>query len=80
MSNTLRAQRACRTRIVYFFAFGVIVFFASLRRLHRQLVHERRKQIDWARDLYCRAYEPVLGAVLLAAVATGLAGVLLEQV
>jgi hypothetical protein len=41
------------------FTFGVIVFFASLWRLHRKLVQERDKQIEWARGLYARAYEPV---------------------
>ena len=41
------------------FVFGLIVFFASLWRLHRKLVRARDQQIEWARSLYAQAYEPV---------------------
>ena len=41
------------------FVLGIGAFFASMLRLHRQLVAERTKHIEWARDLYVRAYEPV---------------------
>ena len=48
------------------FISGVVVFFASLWRLHRKLVQERDKQIEWARALYARAYEPVRSGSLTA--------------
>lgn len=48
------------------FILGVLVFFASLWRLHRKLVREREKQIDWSRALYARAYERVRSGSLTA--------------
>jgi hypothetical protein len=61
--------RSGSTRLVLslaVFVFGVLVFFASLWRLHRKLVKERDKQIEWARALYARAYEPVRSGSLTA--------------
>ena len=41
------------------FLVGVTMFFASIWRLHRQLVAVRERCIDDARDLLSRAYEPL---------------------
>jgi hypothetical protein len=38
---------------------GVAVFFLSLRRLNRQMVTAKQRELRWARDLYARAFEPV---------------------
>jgi hypothetical protein len=38
---------------------GVGLFFGSLRRLNRQMVAAKRRELDWARDLYLRAYQAV---------------------
>ena len=41
------------------FLLGVGVFFACLQGLHRQLVAARRHYLEWAGQLYARAYEPI---------------------
>lgn len=41
------------------FVVGLVVFFASLWGLHRQLVSARQEHIARARRLYSQAYEPV---------------------
>jgi len=38
---------------------GVAVFFLSLRRLNRQMVAAKERELSWARDLFVRAFEPV---------------------
>jgi hypothetical protein len=38
---------------------GVGLFFLSLRRLNRQMVAVKQRELDKARDLYRHAYEPV---------------------
>lgn len=38
---------------------GVAAFFLSLARLHRQMVAIKAAEVEIARDLYARAYEPV---------------------
>jgi hypothetical protein len=38
---------------------GVAVFFLSLRRLNRQMVAAKERELSWARDLFARAFEPV---------------------
>jgi hypothetical protein len=41
------------------FLLGVAVFFGCLYGLHRQLLAARRHYLEWAGQLYARAYEPV---------------------
>jgi hypothetical protein len=41
------------------FLLGVLLFFGCLQGLHRQLVAARRHFLEWAGQLYTRAYEPV---------------------
>jgi hypothetical protein len=41
------------------FMLGVVAFFASLQGLHRQMVTARRSNLEWAKELYASAYEPV---------------------
>jgi len=41
------------------FLAGVLLFFGCLQGLHRQLVAARRHFLEWAGELYARAYEPV---------------------
>src|SRR5215217_6418317 len=41
------------------FLLGVLVFFACLEGLHRQLLAARRHYLEWAGQLYARAYEPI---------------------
>jgi hypothetical protein len=48
------------------FLLGVLVFFACLQGLHRQLVAARRHYLDWAGQLYARAYEPIQSGSLAA--------------
>jgi hypothetical protein len=44
----------------------VLVFFGCLHRLHRQLLAARRHYLEWAGQLYARAYEPVRSGSLAA--------------
>ena len=46
---------------------GVAVFFLSLRRLNRQMVAAKQRELRWARDLYVQAFEPVRKAGTLKA-------------
>jgi hypothetical protein len=48
------------------FLLGVLVFFACLQGLHRQLVAARRHYLEWAGQLYARAYEPIRSGSLAA--------------
>jgi hypothetical protein len=48
------------------FLLGVGVFFGCLQGLHRQLVAARRHFLEWAGQLYARAYEPVRSGSLAA--------------
>ena len=48
------------------FLLGVLVFFACLQGLHRQLLAARRHYLDWAGQLYACAYEPVRSGSLAA--------------
>jgi hypothetical protein len=48
------------------FLLGVLVFFGCLQGLHRQLVAARRHYLEWAGQLYARAYEPVRSGSLAA--------------
>ena len=41
------------------FLLGVLAFFGCLHGLHRQLLTARRHYLDWAGQLYARAYEPI---------------------
>jgi hypothetical protein len=41
------------------FLLGVLLFFGCLQGLHRQLAAARRHFLEWAGQLYARAYEPV---------------------
>jgi len=41
------------------FLLGVLVFFGCLQGLRRQLVSARRHYLEWAGQLYARAYEPI---------------------
>jgi hypothetical protein len=41
------------------FLLGVLLFFGCLQGLHRQLAAARRHFLEWAGELYARAYEPV---------------------
>lgn len=38
---------------------GVAVFFLSLRRLNRQMVAAKQREVEWARHLYEQALQPV---------------------
>src|SRR5215216_5132460 len=48
------------------FLLGVLVFFACLQGLHRQLLAARRHYLAWAGQLYARAYEPIRSGSLAA--------------
>jgi hypothetical protein len=48
------------------FLLGVGVFFGCLQGLHRQLVAARRHFLEWAGQLYARAWEPVRSGSLAA--------------
>ncbi len=48
------------------FLLGVLVFFACLQGLHRQLLAARRHYLEWAGQLYARAYEPIRSGSLTA--------------
>jgi hypothetical protein len=48
------------------FLVGVVVFFACLEGLHRQLLAARRHYLAWAGQLYARAYEPLRSGSLAA--------------
>jgi hypothetical protein len=48
------------------FLLGVLLFFGCLQGLHRQLVAARRHFLEWAGELYARAYEPVRSGSLVA--------------
>jgi hypothetical protein len=48
------------------FLLGVLVFFGCLQGLHRQLLAARRHYLEWAGQLYARAYEPVRSGSLAA--------------
>ena len=48
------------------FLLGVLVFFACQQGLHRQLVAARRHYLEWAGQLYARAYEPIRSGSLAA--------------
>lgn len=48
------------------FLLGVLVFFGCLQGLHRQLLAARRHYLDWAGQLYARAYEPIRSGSLAA--------------
>ena len=52
--------------ILGLFLLGVGVFFACLQGLHRQLVAARRHYLEWAGQLYARAYEPIRSGSLAA--------------
>jgi hypothetical protein len=41
------------------FLLGVLGFFGCLQGLHRQLLGARRHYLEWAGQLYARAYEPI---------------------
>lgn len=42
-----------------FFVAGVILFFLSLTRIHRQMVAAKQHYVERARKLYAEAFEPV---------------------
>ena len=48
------------------FLLGVLVFFGCLEGLHRQLVTARHQYLEWAGQLYARAYEPIRSGSLAA--------------
>jgi hypothetical protein len=48
------------------FLLGVGVFFGCLQGLHRQLLAARRHYLEWAGQLYARAYEPIRSGSLAA--------------
>jgi hypothetical protein len=48
------------------FLLGVLAFFACLHGLHQQLLAARRHYLDWAGQLYARAYEPIRSDTLAA--------------
>ena len=48
------------------FLLGVGVFFGCLQGLHRQLLAARRHSLEWAGQLYARAYEPIRSGSLAA--------------
>jgi hypothetical protein len=52
--------------ILGLFLVGVVVFFACLEGLHRQLLAARRHYLAWAGQLYARAYEPLRSGSLAA--------------
>jgi cbb3-type cytochrome oxidase subunit 3 len=52
--------------ILGLFLLGVLVFFACQQGLHRQLVAARRHYLEWAGQLYARAYEPIRSGSLAA--------------
>jgi hypothetical protein len=52
--------------ILGLFLLGVLVFFACLQGLHRQLLAARRHYLEWAGQLYARAYEPIRSGSLAA--------------
>jgi hypothetical protein len=52
--------------ILGLFLLGVLVFFGCLQGLHRQLLTARRHYLDWAGQLYARAYEPLRSGSLVA--------------
>ena len=41
------------------FGAGVVIFFLSLWRIHQQMLAAKRRYVEWARELYARAVEPV---------------------
>jgi cbb3-type cytochrome oxidase subunit 3 len=45
--------------ILGLFLLGVLIFFGCLQGLHRQLLAARRHYLEWAGQLYARAYEPI---------------------
>jgi len=47
------------------FLLGVLLFFGCLQGLHRQLLAARRHFLEWAGQLYARAYEPVRSGSLV---------------
>jgi hypothetical protein len=52
--------------ILGLFLLGVLAFFGCLQGLHRQLVAARRHYLEWAGQLYARAYEPIRSGSLAA--------------
>jgi hypothetical protein len=48
------------------FLLGVGVFFGCLQGLHRQLLAARRHYLEWAGQLYARAYQPIRSGSLAA--------------
>ena len=42
-----------------FFVAGVVVFFLSMWRLHRQMVEAKVRHLAWARGLYGEAFSPI---------------------
>jgi hypothetical protein len=52
--------------ILGLFLLGVLVFFACLEGLHHQLLAARRHYLEWAGQLYARAYEPIRSGSLAA--------------
>jgi cbb3-type cytochrome oxidase subunit 3 len=52
--------------ILGLFLLGVGVFFACLQGLHHQLLAARRHYLEWAGQLYARAYEPIRSGSLAA--------------
>jgi hypothetical protein len=48
------------------FLLGVGVFFGCLQGLHRQLLTARRHYLEWAGQLYARAYDPIRAGSLVA--------------
>ena len=44
----------------------MLIFFACLHGLHRQLLAARRHYLDWAGQLYARAFEPIRSGSLAA--------------
>jgi hypothetical protein len=52
--------------ILGLFLLGVLVFFGCLQGLHHQLLAARRHYLEWAGQLYARAYEPLRSGSLAA--------------
>jgi hypothetical protein len=48
------------------FLLGVGVLFGCLQGLHRQLLAARRHYLEWAGQLYARAYQPIRSGSLAA--------------
>jgi cbb3-type cytochrome oxidase subunit 3 len=48
------------------FLMGVAVFFGCLQGLHHQLLAARRHYLEWAGQLFARAYEPIRSGSLAA--------------